>query len=111
MIAPHGPFTIEISVAFINEAGDVAMAKVDLPPGQVPTLDDMTIVLHNTLAQLADNELGLVPMGRHDFVAHLLEDKTGLDNFAIPGPDEFAIKLKGSTVGTHRDRNFEFDED
>ena len=110
IIAPHGPFTIEISVAFSNEAGDVAKAKIDLPPGTVPTIDDMAIVLRNAVAQLAENDMGLVPMGRHEFVEHLFEEKTGMGGFAIPGPDEFEIKLDGTTVGTRQQREFDPEE-
>ena len=88
-IAPHGPFRLEMHVYATDGKGTDAQAHYDFPPGHLPTSDDLKDALQKVQAAPLIVEHDLRLMGRHEFVAALLEEQTGQGGFAVPGPDEW----------------------
>lgn len=97
IIAPNGPFKLELQVAIISDSdpSNIGWVKFDLPPGVVPTAATIEKALQEVaempqIIQAGDYRL----MGRHEFVDELLSERSGgMSGFAIPGRDEFDINF------------------
>ena len=92
-IAPDGPFKIEANILFIGNGGEYdgcdAWATVTLPPGKIPTAQEIAALIGDAKKALPE---GFRLADRHEFVRAVLQEKTGYGNFAVPGPKEFSVE-------------------
>jgi hypothetical protein len=98
-LATDGPFKIEMKVKLIGVSGEYegyeAWVDIDLPPGKVPTDEDIEKRLANALEAAGDS---FRLADRKDFVRGLLCEQAGVDmNFSVPGPNEFRLSTPHST--------------
>lgn len=73
IIAPDGPFKIDMVVYYQNAEGTIAKARYDLPSGIVPT----AAMILDAFKEIEDSGLipdGFVRMDRHEFVNELIAE-------------------------------------
>ncbi len=92
-IAIDGPFKIEANILFTRTGGEYdgydAWATVTLPPGKIPTAQDIATLVGDAKEQLP---IGFRLANRHEFVRAVLKERTGFGNFAVGGPKEFSVE-------------------
>jgi hypothetical protein len=88
--ANYAPFKIEMKIMLIGEGGEydgyTAWADIDLPAGRLPTKE----AIDDNLNEAAKQQ-GFRLATRHEFIAAVLEERTGVSGFAIPNLGDFAF--------------------
>lgn len=91
-IATGGPFKLSMHVMLVGEEGQYegydAWAEIDLPPGKVPTQEQIEERLWHAVQQE-----GFRLATRKEFVKDLLAERTGVPglSLSVPGPDRFEL--------------------
>lgn len=102
-IATGGPFKLSMKVMLVGEDGQYdgydAWAEIDLPPGKIPTQEQIEERLWHAVQQD-----GFRLANRKEFVKDLLAERTGVPglSLSVPGPDTFELSPRKPAVGSEQ---------